>query len=251
MANALTLLGAGYGGGSGVLTPPTIAPVLIVTTELGSRIASLAWTASNKTTSPGFYYKIEVDVNGSGYSLVGTTTDLSLNDNETTASGQTYTYRVTPYNDSGGGPSSNTAGVVLPGESDAPVLTGWGEAADGADLGEYYVVAVNLDWNEIAGATNYEIYRAENPPPYSAGTYSLLDNETLLEYRDTTVVWNGGNGPFYGYKIIATNGASTTGYSNELIFAPAFVPPSNYTYLRPNGIDGYRRPGGADLYIRP
>jgi fibronectin type 3 domain-containing protein len=237
--------------GGGALTPPTIAPVLMVTTELGSDVAALSWTASDKTTSPGFYYDVEVDIDGGGYGSLTTTTNLTYNDTQGTAGGETYTYRITPHNDAGGGFSSNTVGVVLPGEFDAPTLTGWGEAADGADLGEYFVVAVNLDWNEITGATNYEIYRAENPSPYGSGTYSLLDNETLLEYRDSTVVWNGGNGPFYGYKIIATNGASETGYSNELVFAPAFVPPSNYTYLRPNGIDGYRRPGGTDLYIRP
>lgn len=223
----------------------------MVTTELGSDVAALSWTASDKTTSPGFYYDVEVDIDGGGYSSLTTTTNLTYNDTQGTAGGETYTYRITPHNDYGGGPSSNTVGVVLPGESEAPVLTGWGEGGGGADLGEYYVVAVNLDWNGIAGATNYEIYRAENPPPYGSGTYSLLDNETLLEYRDSTVVWNGGSGPYYGYKIIATNGASETGYSNELVFAPAFVPPSNYTYLRPNGIDGYRRPGGTDLYIRP
>lgn len=222
-----------------------------MTTELGVKTAYLTWSASNKTTSPGFYYDVEVKINSGSYSSLTTTTSRTYNNTQGAAAGETYTYRITPHNDYGGGPSSNTFGVVLPGESEAPVLTGWGEGGGGADLGEYYVVAVNLDWNEIAGATNYEIYRAENPPPYGSGTYSLLDNETLLEYRDSTVVWNGGNGPFYGYKIIATNGAAETGYSNELVFAPAFVPPSNYTYLRPNGIDGYRRPGGTDLYIRP
>jgi hypothetical protein len=132
-----------------------------------------------------------------------------------------------------------------------PVLTGWGEGGGGVDLEEYYIVAVNLDWNEVASATNYKIFRAENPPPYGAGAYSLLDNETLLEYRDSAVVWDGGSGPHYGYKVIATHGARESGYSNELIFSPAFVPPSSNTYLRPNGIDGYRRPGGADIYIRP
>lgn len=238
-------------GTGNALSPPTIAPVLDVTTELGVKTAYLTWSASNKTTSPGFYYDVEVKINSGSYSSLTTTTSRTYNNTQGAAAGETYTYRITPHNDYGGGPSSNTFGVVLPGESEAPVLTGWGEGGGGADLGEYYVVAVNLDWNEIAGATNYEIYRAENPPPYGSGTYSLLDNETLLEYRDSTVVWNGGNGPFYGYKIIATNGAAETSYSNELVFAPAFVPPSNYTYLRPNGIDGYRRPGGTDLYIRP
>ncbi len=251
-SNALLLLGCGSSGGNGVLTPPTVAPVLAVTADFGSSTANAAWTASNKTSSSGFGYRFECKKDSSAWFFISDTTSLTASFSDGTAAGNTYYFRVTPYNDAGEGPVSNEASVILPGESEAPVLTGWGEAADGADIGEFYVVAVNLDWTEIPGATNYDLYRAENPPPYGSGTYSLFDSETLLTYRDNTVVWDGGNGPYYGYKVIATNGGFSTPASDELIFAPAAVPPPAYsTYLRPGGAFGYRRPDGTSLYLRP
>jgi len=334
----ITLSGTGSSAtGESVLTPPTVAPVLAVTADLGSTTADLAWSPSNKTSSPGFTYradwrsprpqktvyscptgaecvtgaegkyiivyastgvsylywfntgtetepensvtsKFEVNIGNSntaaevatalvikaGWSNMGagvarfTSTENApltaascdvgsivsetagradgwnelTQTNSTTyaasfadAGGETYYFRVTPLNDAGEGPVSNTASINLPGESEAPALTGWGEAADGADIGEFYVSAVNLEWTETPGATNYDLYRAENPPPYGSGTYSVLDSETLLTYRDSTVDWAGGFGPYYGYKVIATNGAFSTPASDELIFSALPLPP--------------------------
>jgi hypothetical protein len=92
--------------------------------ELGSYDASLTWTASNRTGSPGFGYKIEVDVEGLGYTFIANTTNLFYTDTQGTAAGESYNYRVTPFNDYGEGPSSNADGVILPGESEAPIVSG-------------------------------------------------------------------------------------------------------------------------------
>ena len=97
------------------LTPPSIAPVLSVSAEFGSQTANLEWTASNKATSPGFGYRIEVNIDGGGYSVLNTTTTTSYDDIRTGTAGETYTYRVTPFNDAGNGPTSNDASVILPG----------------------------------------------------------------------------------------------------------------------------------------
>lgn len=221
------LLGlAGGPLGAAVLTPPTLAPVLVVSAGLGSYTVSLEWTASNKTGSAGFGYRIYHQLDGGGYSELATTTNLSYEDEQLGFDGL-HEYYITPYNDAGEGTVSNDASVTLPGESDGPTLTGWGEDADEQDIGETYVSAVNLEWTEIPGATLYDIYRAENPPPFGVGSFALLDSEALLTYRDSTVVWDGGNGPIYGYKIIATNGGASSGESNELVFAPAFIPPTS------------------------
>jgi hypothetical protein len=110
-------LGVGNGAAktaSGPLTPPTVAPVLIVSAASGSTTANLEWTASDKTSSAGFGYQIERE-NASVFSPVGTTTSLVFNEDIPTANGETYTYRVTPYNAAGNGPASNTASVTLPG----------------------------------------------------------------------------------------------------------------------------------------
>lgn len=97
------------------LTPPSLVPVLSVTAELGSQTANLEWTASNKTSSAGFGYKIELNIDGAGYNEINTTTNLFYDDARTGTSGETYTYRVTPFNDAGNGPTSNEASVILPG----------------------------------------------------------------------------------------------------------------------------------------
>lgn len=126
MANALVLLGAGSSG-SGTLTPPSVAPVLTVSaTSIGSTDALLEWTASNKTSSAGFQYAVYLQIDSSPESIITYTTSLVYVDNRPSAAGETYKYRIVPENDAGEGPSSNTASVVLPGESSRLLLNAGG-----------------------------------------------------------------------------------------------------------------------------
>lgn len=110
-----TALGLPFVRKAGPLTPPTLAPVLMVISSFMSTMAALDWTASNKTGSAGFGYRIDRDIDGGGFAELTTTTDLSYNDNVPGAAGETYTYRITPYNAAGDGPASNDSSVVLPG----------------------------------------------------------------------------------------------------------------------------------------
>lgn len=99
----------------GVLTPPTVAPVLSVTADVGGWTAFLTWSASNKTGSAGFGYRIEVNVNSGGWSLATTTTSLTYDYVTDGTLPGTYAFRITPYNNAGDGPVSNEASVILPG----------------------------------------------------------------------------------------------------------------------------------------
>lgn len=96
------------------LTPPSLAPVLSVSAEFGSQTANLEWTASNKTSSIGFGYKIELSVDGGAWSEISTASGLVYDAEQVGAAGESYSYRVTPFNDAGEGPVSNAAGVILP-----------------------------------------------------------------------------------------------------------------------------------------
>jgi hypothetical protein len=190
---ANTLVSARASGG--FVGPPSIAPVLDVQTALGSEEASLTWTASNRTGSPGFGYKVEVDIDGAGYTELTTTTNLFYTDTQGAATGETYTYKITPYNEEyGEGPSSNEAGVVLPGESEGPVLTGPDYAVDAL-----YV----LTWSEVAGATDYDVYYSRDDT-----TYTLLDNTADLEYEVTF------DFPGMYHYVIAKNGVFESQPSN-------------------------------------
>lgn len=195
------------GQATGPLTPPTVAPVLTVTAELGSETAGLEWTASNKTSSAGFGYDVELNIDGLGWNNIGFTTGLSFADTRVAAAGETYTYRVTPYNDAGEGPVSNEASVVLPGECDAPVLTGPTPPTAGA---------FTLTWSVPTGAVfdSYNLYRssdefgsytledtigAEPSPSYAAG---LSGWWKVAAYQSTTLTEGPLSNAFYGEIII-------------------------------------------------
>lgn len=192
MSNALLLLNAGQSG-SGTLTPPSVAPVLTATATLGSDTAAMAWTASNKASSPGFGYRLEVNIDGGGWSTVTTTTTRTYNYTPIGPAGEIYAFRVTPFNDVGDGPVSNTASAVLPGEVTAPVLTGPTPPTPGA---------YDLTWTVPTGAVfdSYRIYISAT----ELGVYSLEDTiaaEPSPSYTTGLTGW---------WKVAAYESTTTT-----------------------------------------
>lgn len=218
-----------------MLTPPSVAPVLTVSADFGSTTANLEWTASNKIGSAGFGYNVYRNVNGTGPTLIATTipSTLTYNDDNPSAAGETYEYTVIPKNDAGEGPSSNAASVVLPGESEAPLLTGPSEVSseDPTAL---------LEWNAIPGATVYSVQRS---PDDSTWTQIYTPTGTS---QSVTLSFS----PSY-YQVIPFAGTFEGLPSNSLEISIVSPPPVDNTYLRPGGLTTYLRPDGTSLYLRP
>lgn len=218
--------------GVGVLTPPTVAPVLTVEADLGSSIANLSWTPSNKTGSSGFGYNIYISTNSTEYALTGSTTSLTFDQDVSPESGQ-FWFKVIPFNDAGEGPESNPASVTLPGESEAPVLTGPGTA----DTNQQFT----LNWNDIPGADSYEVDRSDD----GGASWGLLDT-VLVSTLDVTEA----AADTYKYRVTPFAGAFEGLVSNVLTVVVT-TPAAPATYRRPGGIDTYLRPDGISLYLRP
>lgn len=222
--------------GAGTLTPPTVAPVLTVDADLGSYVANLSWTASNKTSSAGFGYEVWYNYNNAGWVLNDTVGAAVLTynfDADPVPGAGPYRFQIIPKNDAGEGPSSNEASITLPGESEAPVLTGPGTA----DTNQQFT----LDWNDIPGADSYEVDRSDD----DGASWGLLDT-VLVSTLDVTEA----AADTYKYRVTPFAGAFEGLVSNVLTVVVT-TPAAPATYRRPGGIDTYLRPDGISLYLRP
>lgn len=238
---SLTNTGAGPTG-SGALTPPTVAPVLAVSADFGSDTANLEWTASNKTGSAGFGYRIFRQKNGLGYDELTTTTSRIFADTPSPApDGGLYEYYIEPYNDAGpatGGGLSNEAEITLPGEMFGPSLLG----PNGTSNPQYVYADFTLTWSAIAAAVSYKLYGSATDSGYSLWEENITDTSLAIDF-DTAFGTN-------WWYVVAVDGAGSISYqSNHLECTP--VMPTTYSYRRPGGVDSYLRPGGTDTYLRP
>ena len=172
------------------------APVVKIGNSASSGKPMLTWNAVEGATSYRIYRSTS---NGSGYSLLGTTTATSYT-NTGAKAGTTYYYRVKACNDAGLSPYSNIVSgqskAVTPKPS-APVVKIGHSAASGKPM---------LTWNAVSGATSYKVYRATS----QNGTYSLLGTVTATSYTNTGAK----AGVTYYYKVKAVNSAGESAYSN-------------------------------------
>jgi hypothetical protein len=219
--------------GVGTLTPPTVAPVLTVDADLGSYVANLSWTASNKTSSPGFVYNlygavfpdIPVLLQTLGPSTLSTTFDSS----EVPG---LWVFYITPVNDAGEGPISNEVSITLPGESEAPVLTGPSSVESGDPT-------ALLEWNAIPGATFYSVQRSPDD-----STWTQIETP-IGTSQSVTLTFS----PSY-YRVVPYN-LLFEGLPSNSISITIVIPPAPDSYLRPDGTSTYLRPDGTSIYLRP
>ena len=219
------------GTANGIPQPPSVAPVLVVSADLGSYVANLEWTASNRTGSAGFAYQIWMDVDGGGYSLltsVGPST-LSYSYDASPTAG-TYSFYIKPINDVGEGPSSNAASVVLPGESEAPVLMGPSTASTDVEF--------TLAWTSVPGADSYEVDKSDN----GGVSWTTIATTSSLTLGVTETVAD-----TYDYRVTPFAGAFQGQTSNIV----TVVVGASSSYLRPGGVFTYLRPDGTSIYFRP
>lgn len=218
------------GTANGIPQPPSVAPVLVVSADLGSYVANLEWTASNRTGSAGFAYQIWVSLDGGDYALatsVGPST-LSYAYDAAPTDG-TYSFYIKPINDAGEGPSSNAASVVLPGESEAPVLTGPSTAMTDVEF--------TLAWTSVPGADSYEVDRSDDGVTWTTiATTSSLSTGVTETVADT-----------YDYRVTPFAGAFQ-GLTSNIV---TVVVGAASSYLRPGGVYTYLRPDGTSTYFRP
>jgi hypothetical protein len=201
-----------------ILTPPTLAPVLTVSADFGSSTANLEWTASNKTSSSGFGYRIYRQKNGLGYDVLTTTTSLIYDDTPSPEpAGEYYEYYIEPYNDAGpatGGGLSNEAEIVLPGEAEGPTLLG----PDNTTGSQIVFDDFTLTWSAVPGATLYDVYYSTTDSGYTLWDGDVAATSLAVSFAAAfgVAVW---------WHVVAHNGVTYSLESNHLECTPVMEAP--------------------------
>ena len=218
-------------GESVLSTPITIAPsalaIPIAPTNLsivgGSQSVLLAWSAVGNAN----LYQIYRD----GQTLITTTETSYRDEDEALVNGNVYTYTVAAVNPSGEGPVSSPitatpmAVAALPAPGNLSVVSGNG--------------LVNLQWDRVATAAFYQIYRDDIP-------LITIDSNN---YVDTAV----NNGDEYGYTVAALDENSLTGEVSASVNAAPSAPsappiPTGLTGSPGNNLVQLSWEGTAELY---
>ncbi len=173
-----------------------------------STTADLSWTAGSGATSHDVYFGATSPGTFQG-NQAGTTYDPG-----TMANDMTYYWRINEVGD-GGTTTGNIWSFTTPQSPNAPANL----AATPGD-GQ-----VDLDWDNSAGAVNYNVYRG------TGGNYYLEASPTSSSWTDTSVI----NGTTYYYYVTAENAIGESGPSNTVSATPqaAPLPPGQATNPSP------------------
>ena len=183
------------------------APRVTIGNSSASGKPQLTWAAVNGATKYEIYRSTQ---QGTGYSLLGTTTSTSYV-NTGAAVGKTYYYRVKAVNSAGTSAYSNiVSGRAKAAIPAAPRVTIGNSSASGKP---------QLTWAAVDGAAKYEIYRSTQQ---STG-FTLLGTTTSTNYVNTGAAV----GTTYYYKVRALNVDGAAGaYSSTVSGAAKAVAPA-------------------------
>jgi fibronectin type 3 domain-containing protein len=178
-----------------------------LTATSAGRNVTLAWQAPAGATSYTVYRSI---TSGSGYASLGSAATTSYSDTSAPA-GCTCYYVVTANNTGGSSGNSNeSSAITQPGAPTNLIAT---------TVGGGYSIA--LSWKAPAGATSFTIYRSST----SGNGYASLGSQAGTAFTDTKAP----PGAAYYYVVTATNGAGTSGNSNEATSSVLSAPPAGLT----------------------
>ncbi|HEV2692547.1 MAG TPA: hypothetical protein VG347_06585 [Verrucomicrobiae bacterium] len=199
--------GAGESGNtaeSAVTMRPTTPTGLIATS--GTNQVSLSWTGSSLATG----YRVKRSTtSGTGYAVIGGTTDPTATFTDAIIGGLTYYYVITATNASGETVSSVEASATPTlGAPSAPATL----AATAGDNN------VTLTWAAAAFATSYNVKRSTTSGSDYV-TISTTGAVTGTNFTDSTAV----NGTAYYYVVSGTNAAGEGANSSEVRAMPNFV----------------------------
>lgn len=175
------------------LDPVPTSPASITATDGQVNHITVTWEASENAVGYRLYKAATID---GSYTQVGSdTSSLTLVD--TVATGAVFYYKVSAYNNCGESVMSFAAkGSAL---GVPPIPTGVG-ATDGALVNQ-----IDITWSASAGATSYNVYRADT----ESGGYTMIKSGvTGTNYSDSVAT-----GACYYYKISAVNAAGESGQS--------------------------------------
>ena len=186
-----------------------LAPLGVAATG-GTNQIVLTWNTDTGATN---YTVYRSTTSGSGYTSIGTTATISYTDTTGLIGGRIYYYVLTAsnaYGTSGNSSQVSASSVTGPGPAN---LTATGNTSD----------QVVLTWNNVSGATGYNVYRSTN-----SGGESFLATVSAptTNYTDSSVV----GGTTYYYVVDATNASGLTAKSSEASAVPlSGLPPSGLT----------------------
>lgn len=182
---------------SGTRRLPNPTNVQIGNSEVSGKI-KLSW---NKVTGADSYKIYRYSDSKNKYVLIKTTTNLSYIDTVASGAGNEYYYMIKAYKSSTGSYSSGVYAdgvVTLPKPTNVTVTT---------VLTDYNERQPKIKWSKVAGATEYEIYRAAS----KNGKYECIREVEGCSYVDVSFVKYDNYGEIYScfndgkayYKVVA------------------------------------------------
>jgi fibronectin type 3 domain-containing protein len=196
-------------------TAPTLSSITPNPSTTGN--IPLSWSSSTGATSYNVYRSINyiTTINGT-VTLIGSPTGTTINDNGLING--TYYYTVTAVNSSGPSNLSNCQNIVVSIPTyppTAPILNAI--TPNSSTSGN-----IALNWNSVAGATSYTIYRSSQYITSINGSVSSIGTQTAINFNDTGL----SNGTYY-YAITAGNSSGSSVISNcqsVVVSIPSSVP---------------------------